>query len=69
MAPKAIAVVDNVPASTFILAAPVNDIAPAKVLAPEIFLSAPSLLTPFPLIDIGSAANAIPPCNCKAAPV
>ena len=59
---------DKVPASTFILAAPVKEIVPARAFEPNIFLIAPSLLIPVPEIVIGSAAKVTPPCTCNAAP-
>ena len=52
---------DKVPASTFILAAPVKEIIPGNVFDPVIFLIAPSLLIPVPVIDIFSSANVTPP--------
>ena len=62
--PKATAVElvnDNIPASTLILAAPFKVIGPASIFEPNIFLIAPSLLIPVPVIVIGSAANTTPP--------
>ena len=50
---------DKVPASTFILAAPVKEIGPASAFEPVIFLIAPSLLIPVPEIVIGSAAKVV----------
>ena len=60
-------VIDKVPASTFILALPVKLTVPLKAFVPNKFRMAPSLLIPFPEIEIGSAANVIPPCTCNAA--
>ena len=44
----------NVPESELILVAAPKVISPAKLLFPPIFLKAPPLLIPVPLIDIGS---------------
>ena len=44
----------NVPPSELILVAAPKVISPAKLLFPPMFLNAPPLLIPVPLIDIGS---------------
>ena len=64
----AIPVVDKVPASTLILAAPFKLMAPLKVLVPEILLMAPKPLIPVPIILTGSAVVKLP-WICKAAPL
>ena len=70
--PKLIALVelvmDKVPASTLILASLFNVTTPLNKLAPEIFLIAPSPLTPPPLILIITSATDMLFCNCNAAP-
>ena len=60
-------VIDKVPASIYILALPVKFNLPLKLLLPEIFLKAPSLFIPVPVILIFASATVIPPCICKAA--
>ena len=53
-------VIDNVPASTLILAFPVNEIVPLIELVPKIFLIAPVLLNPVPVIVTGSGIKSDP---------
>ena len=53
-------VIDNVPASTFILALPVNEMVPLIELVPKIFLMAPVLVNPVPVIVMGSGIKSEP---------
>ena len=60
---------DKVPASTFILALLVKLMVPLIALVPKIFLMAPVLLNPVPLMVIPSGIERDPPLISKAAPL
>ena len=60
-------VIDKVPASTFILEFPVKLMVPLKALVPKIFLIAPVLLKPVPLMVMPSGIESEPPLISKAA--
>ena len=61
-------VIDNVPASTFILASLFKVTTPLNKFEPVKLLMAPSFDTPPPLMLIFASATDILLCNCNAAP-
>ena len=68
VAPPMAPVSVSVPASLWILVAPVSVRAPVQVLAPERLRSAPSVERPVPLRVSASPVTVRPPCKRSAAP-